>query len=1419
MSATEASWPGPSPSDPACPLVELLEPALAAPRPEVAPVEWRPWLLGSGLQPDLVHLCCLLLGIGLAPSPWNARFFVVERQQGYEPCPAWFHATFVPCGDRREGSVVAHPARMLAVSIQYSFRRAVERAREQAVAEGLLSPSLDVVWWVRVARRKHVPSLAGSSVGLAAGVVMAGGSGNRQGPPPPGHWVFAGSVGAFGGEDMADPDLLDLLYDDTDHPAADELLIVPAGDLLEFRGSYRDPQRIRGVGSLSEALMLASSPVARSRLLMPFNDPDPRLVPRSCLRQLEQAALQAAEGGATVLVLGESGTGKGPLIDQLRRLLAADGWMIGRHRCDSYRRGRRVFAPFRELLRQLECSLRREGESATASDLAALRSVLEAPVDGTSSSPRFRPRRGSIGRRFLERTAETFVALAQSRRIALLLDDLHWADETSVALFLHLALKVCAGGSNMLLVGGLRPGDLEGRLGRQELPSTLRELSAAACPQRFSVVDFAALSSKDQEELIRNALAIRGCLDPDPALIALLHQHAGVNMFSLQLTVNWLHGTGKLEIGRGRWALRGADATDVPDVDEIIDWFAAGLGPDREDVLRRAAVIGREFRLDLLHETIDKSPGKDRLATWLDESELVQIVPTSDTRLRLYEFVHARVAARLRDSLVPDVTRAAHREVALAYEALAKSGITHQARSHEEVCHLLAIHWGYAGHPDRAAVHWEHLATKDRQLGAYDTALWDLTHELDCREAHTPAQEADRAAWWLSTARAHVDRAGIYRLRDRDGDLARAAVAVDHAWGALDDVRGTKPLSAPERILDELPGNLGASWLLHAARAQAEAGEIARLSPGADQVDQAQAHLEAAIDRAEWLRARGGAENAELRQDAGRVLAKAGCTLMSLYLARALRYQKYEPYAEGARRAQEARVMHLGTRLLALSRDLTPEERTEVSVMVLRTQGNVFFWLEGQAQLARQHYRDALALLQTQESSVSRVGARVGDADHDVSDCLASLRLAHADLGGARDHLDRYRMWAENVGAREHLVTVAYKQALIEVVGATAHADRRMTGSLDDAARLLDMAIDAPRASFPELKLRALLLRRWVAARRDGDDPALFDGDLRLEQQHVWSGVPDELASDPEAHLLCDVMMDAPWWVVEQCDHRRPAQLAVPPAQLAVPLAAALARHGEFVYDDGRELDLANEVRARVRARVSRRLFRERMQPVADQVERLCAIHFPGDTATARILRCAAWAHDCLHDASDAELEQLIEDWTVEAEPLEHAYPWWLHGRLGYELLQRELAQRLEWERARFKDELRSAIEYHIWPGLGMSRPSSVFYVATQLVALDATLKTLRDQTNALGDRSAEAESNRIWRALRLRSAQQTRDRVDRFAGDPATLDQALQSALAWDLARRRALGQAIHPRSIMLMSQGAPKDSSMSPGRAGAAR
>lgn len=1396
-----AVWPGPGiQTEPESgPLL-----AKVAASPPAHPADsgaWRGWLTSVGLAPDLTYLACSLLGEDRQPSERTAGFYLIEREAATF-WNGWFHVAFVKS---ERGRLLPDPARMLGVAVESTFLTAVEQARERAVEEGLLDAALDVLWWIRFDGYDMAPRLTDSSAGVAAGIAMA----ERSGAVPPRNWVFSGSVNAFAGDDTASPQELDQKYREFEFALHPGLFVVPLADLSRLQSEV--PARrpgIRGVGTLRQVLELASNPTARSTLLLPFGDPRFRFMSPWNIERLRWAAQRAVvgAGGAAALVIGDAGMGKGALLHELSEELEADGWLLAQHRCVPHRFGRRVFAPFRDLLRQLRGELTGQRDAVHAERLAALLSDLEAPDAGSAEVDRFRVRRGSIGRRLFQRITDMLSELTETRPVALLLDDLHWTDETSASLFVHLARRVVAGGHQLLLVGSIRPKEGEGSLRGSQLQNLRNEFTRDYA-DRFWDVDMGALPPTAEEWVVRTVLKAAGCRNPDPVLVALLRERAAANIFNLQLTANWLHGARKLLTEREDWALVAVQASDVPENDRIIDWLVSRSGPEAKEVLRCAAVIGYEFDLDMLARAMGRE--ESDLATWLGQSELVWPLENEDKSQHDYRFVHPRVVGWLRENLNDGTRRLLHSRVAAAYESLLEEEAgrppgTHAKRlTYEDVSYQLAFHWEQAEQQDLAAPHWAHQAVLNRQLGAYHTALRDRDHELACRDQHTPADSGEWKHWRLCVAKARIDRAGIYRSRGQKGDLDRVDQELAKAWDVLWEVLGSKGSVAADRVVATL-GGLGVEWLLTAAKADVESGEAARLR---GRFDRAQARLEEAMHWGEWLLASAGDHDAALRRRASRVLAYGGVSLMGLYMGRAFLYLRYEPQNEDARRAQEARVMYLGTRLWALSHHLDPRdhqrdgssqppEAAELRVRILNTRGNVFFRLEGHARLALAYYRRAQEELEQRPAGkASAVDAPVGNADRDVHNSLAALRLSLRDLVGARREVEQYRGWAQRVGARAHQSTADYIDALIHVIAATSAGGYSVTGNLGQAAKLLEAALEVTFPSYPELRMRALLLGRWVAELRyPHDDPTRFDSELEEAVKEIWGRVPADLAAYPQAHLFHDVLPDAPWWVREQLEAR-----GVP--QSSPLLRAAREREARLVATAGLPqdpVDLADELKARTRARVSWASFLD-IQAVERRVARLCAAHVPEDT-TIRVLRCAVWVHDCLRELADPELELLAREWKIAAGALDHAHPSWLRGLLGVTLIERELAKRFDEEEERFRDKLREVVVHHSWPSPNMTPAAMLFFVACQLVALEAAVRRGKLALYQLRGNSRDLQGQRAFLERELKRSKETLTEVKRLAEEPATLEQALLVALRWMVHAKRGRGEAIHPRTLELL-------------------
>ena len=129
----------------------------------------------------------------------------------------------------------------------------------------------------------------------------------------------------------------------------------------------------------------------------------------------------------------------------------------------------------------------------------------------------------------------------------------------------------------------------------------------------------------------------------------------------------------------------------LPDsVREVIGARVGRLGPDAERVLSMAAVIGRDFDLDLLARAT--RPTEDELLDILDAAAAVALVRELPDAPGRYNFAHALIQHTLYEDLGPTRRARAHRQVAEALEDLC--GDRPGARVGE-----LARHWFSATQP------------------------------------------------------------------------------------------------------------------------------------------------------------------------------------------------------------------------------------------------------------------------------------------------------------------------------------------------------------------------------------------------------------------------------------------------------------------------------------------------------------------------------------------------------------------------------------------------------------------------------------------------------------------------------------------------------------------------------------------------
>ena len=347
-------------------------------------------------------------------------------------------------------------------------------------------------------------------------------------------------------------------------------------------------------------------------------------------------SLQAvAQGsGRIVLIEGEPGIGKSSVLREILKNAQALGISVFSAAADELER-RRPFGVVSDCLRLLPTSDRRRAEIARIlrQETSSLATTGRDPLSG-SPTTEFR---------FVEACLSLVEDLATHGPLLLALDDLHWADQSSLIVVNRLAR--CVDRLPVLLVCACRP------LPRSsELDRVISELTRPGAKHLV----LQPLAETAVADLVTSLLGRH----PGPRL---LHQVAGAggNPLFVRELVEALITNGSLVTRAGETADIDAVAVPTASLSMTILHRLSFLASDTLDLLRVAAILGTSFRAHDLSAVTGVQPLP--LIAGLREALASGVLVEDLSHLR---FRHELVRQALLDDLPEAVRRALHREVA-----------------------------------------------------------------------------------------------------------------------------------------------------------------------------------------------------------------------------------------------------------------------------------------------------------------------------------------------------------------------------------------------------------------------------------------------------------------------------------------------------------------------------------------------------------------------------------------------------------------------------------------------------------------------------------------------------------------------------------------------------------------------------------
>ncbi|HET9967627.1 MAG TPA: hypothetical protein VFQ68_05285, partial [Streptosporangiaceae bacterium] len=393
--------------------------------------------------------------------------------------------------------------------------------------------------------------------------------------------------------------------------------------------------------------------------------------------------------------------------------------------------------------------------------------------------------------------------LVAAAPVVLVLEDLHWADPTSLRLTLDLA-GLAAGRRLLILATSRMP--LEGPVFRVDLKPLPEAAEEELARSLIGALPDGDLSTSDLSTSPGGAGDAGDTGASREVLDAVLASADGNPLF-LEERLATLLETRALVRGQDGWRLSQAAGAAGPQLPQALERLIRArvdlLSPPARDAVRPASVLGAEFPLSLLDAVCAQCLAA-ALAELCERDLLREVTREPEP---IYRFRHALIQEAVYNSLLGAERRLLHGRAAWALEAAA-------GERTEEVAAVLGRHFAAAGEKDRALRYYKQAGdhatgafANDEAIASFEAAL-GLTTDGNTR-ADLLAKLAN-VLW--RTGRRGAARSAFteaLRLASEDGMLRRAHLLIrlgrleeadgrhEEAWAAWD---------AAETLLGENPG-------------------------------------------------------------------------------------------------------------------------------------------------------------------------------------------------------------------------------------------------------------------------------------------------------------------------------------------------------------------------------------------------------------------------------------------------------------------------------------------------------------------------------------------------------------------------------------------------------------------------------------
>ncbi len=437
---------------------------------------------------------------------------------------------------------------------------------------------------------------------------------------------------------------------------------------------------------------------------------------------LTEAWRKAGEGSpGTVLLLGEAGVGKSRLLQELRRAVPAEAWLACRCTPENRTSPLRPFVDLLGAVREPLGDLLARNGLEVATVLPLFEALLGRAATDSRDETMTPERQKELT---LEALVRLLLKMSEGAPVVLAIEDLHWADATTVELVTRIVHEVNAAagrasGPRLLAVMTGRP-----------------EFSPGWSPVPGSLLVLPRFAAEEVREMIA-ACATAGSTPSEELLARIVERCDGIPLFVEEVTRLVVDAAAT---GAENATANGAEARSGSVVPGTLrDLLTARLDTVRDaarETAQLAAVLGREFRYEVLRAV--SSRAELELREELSDLAAAGLVFRQHrAQSESWFFKHAL----LRDAAYESIVRPARRRLHQRVVRTLRERFPDFARRRPDA---LALHHEGAGEVELAIESWQLAADAALRKAAFVESQQQAEHAIGLLEQVEEVKRRDR---------------------------------------------------------------------------------------------------------------------------------------------------------------------------------------------------------------------------------------------------------------------------------------------------------------------------------------------------------------------------------------------------------------------------------------------------------------------------------------------------------------------------------------------------------------------------------------------------------------------------------------------------------------------------------------------------